>query len=103
MIGGNDNKYGSLCVSQQLLEVHLRKHVNSARLKKELMDIDSEGIAWSREESNKGVIAMATWITTSATTAPMIAVAWPAYRFSDFSARKALRIIQEFPSVTHRL
>jgi len=82
---------------------HLRKHVNSARLKKELMDIDSEGIAWNREESNKGVIAMATWITTSAATAPMIAVAWPAYRFSDFSAHKALRIIQEFPSVTHRL
>lgn len=77
---------------------HLRKMVTSARIKKELNEIDAEGIAWNREESNKGVIAMATWITTSAATAPMIAVAWPAYRFSESAARKAVRLIREFIS-----
>lgn len=78
---------------------HLRKAVTSVRIKKELNEIDAEGIAWNREESNKGVIAMATWITTSSPTAPMIAVAWPAYRFSESIARKAVRIIGEF---THK-
>lgn len=87
------NALGKLALSRTL---HLRKRVTSARIKKELNEIDSEGIAWNREESNKGVIAMATWITTSAATAPMIAVAWPAYRFSESAGRKALRLIRAY-------
>lgn len=73
---------------------HLRRRVTSPRLRRELAEIDRTGIAWNREESNKGVIAVATWGFDRGAAEPMIAVAWPAFRFAESSAAKALRAIR---------
>lgn len=62
----------------------------------ELAQIRETGVAWNREESVKGMIALATHGFENAPTEPMIAVAWPSYRFTDKAASAAVKCIRTF-------
>lgn len=73
---------------------HLRRKVQSARLRAELAEIDAGGPAWNRGESNAEVIAMADWGFSASPTEAMIAVAWPAYRFTEAKGKAARRAIR---------
>ncbi len=74
---------------------HLRREVKDPALLAQLEAIDRDEPAWNREESNPGLIAMATWGLTKTSTEPMIAVAWPTLRFTEEKGAHALRIIRE--------
>lgn len=68
---------------------HLRKRVTDPELLAELKAIDDGAPAWNRQESNQGVIAMAEWGLCQASSEPMIAVAWPSFRFTESKAEEA--------------
>lgn len=74
---------------------HLRKAVMESHLKAELEAIDCVDPAWNREESNPGVIAMATWGFSRAPSEPMLAVAWPKMRFTEDRGTRALDAIRD--------
>lgn len=73
---------------------HLRRKVHSTRIRAELAEIDAGGPAWNRGESNAEVIAMADWGFSASPTEAMIAVAWPAYRFTEAKGKAARRAIR---------
>ncbi|MGL5019280.1 MAG: IclR family transcriptional regulator [Luteolibacter sp.] len=66
----------------------------NAKLRAELEEIQRTSVAWNREESQSGMIAMATWALLQAPSEPMISVAWPTNRFTEEKANAALRIIR---------
>jgi DNA-binding IclR family transcriptional regulator len=59
----------------------------------ELEIVRRTGVAWNREESVPGMIAMASYGFNRNSTEPMISVAWPVHRFSEAHARSALASI----------
>ncbi|VGO19088.1 IclR family transcriptional regulator [Pontiella sulfatireligans] len=61
---------------------------------KELESIRRTGVAWNREESVPGMIALACYGFSEAPTEPMIAVAWPVMRFSEEKGAAAIKTIQ---------
>ena len=61
----------------------------------ELEKIRETGVAWNREESVQGMVAMARSGFTDLATDGMIAVAWPAFRFSEKNAETALAAIEK--------
>jgi DNA-binding IclR family transcriptional regulator len=67
---------------------------NDPALARELDEIREIGVSWNREESTSGVIAMATRGFSDSPTEPMIAVAWPTFRFSEAKAAEALAVIR---------
>lgn len=73
---------------------HLRRNVQCSRIRKELADIDAGGVAWNRDESNCGVIAMADWGVCPAATEPMVTVAWPVFRFSELQGNRVRQAIR---------
>lgn len=73
---------------------HLRSAVRSSRILAELAEVDRTGVAWNREESNAGVIALAMWGMTTGATDAMIAVAWPAFRFNAAKGRRACEAVR---------
>ncbi len=73
---------------------HLRRRITSSKIRSELREIDATGVAWNREESGKGVIALTTWGAGKSPEEPLLAVAWPAFRFTEAKAQKALEAIR---------
>lgn len=61
----------------------------------ELEEIRRTGVAWNREESVRGMIALATHGFEEAPVEPMIAIAWPSFRFTEKAASDALRFIKK--------
>lgn len=64
-------------------------------LAEEITLIRETGIAWNREESAPGMIAMAHCGFTNTPTDAMIAVAWPVQRFSEEKAQVAVEEIRK--------
>lgn len=60
----------------------------------ELEEVRRTGVAWNREESVKGMIALACPGLSNTPVEPMIAVAWPAYRFTETKGRNAIQDIR---------
>lgn len=61
----------------------------------EYQKIKREGIAWNREESVPGVIAVAAYGYSMGKGEPLLAVAWPTSRFTEEKGRDAIRWIKE--------
>lgn len=84
---------GKLCLAMRpdLAERWIREDPAFAA---ELEEIRASGIAWNREESVPGMVALAGYGFSRAPTEPKIVVAWPVHRFSKSAgdqARQALR------------
>ncbi|MDR1284263.1 MAG: helix-turn-helix domain-containing protein [Opitutaceae bacterium] len=68
--------------------------ITDKRLKRELEEVRKTGVAWNREESVKGMIVLAHPGLNNTPSEPMIAVAWPVFRFSEKKAQAAARSIR---------
>lgn len=87
---------GKLFLSQR---VDLAVRIKDPRIKSEVEEAERTGIAWNREESGPGVIAVATWTGKPSPSTPVISVSWPAFRFNEQKAAEAIRIIrQHYPA-----
>ncbi len=73
----------------------LAKQFESPALQEELEEIRRTGVAWNREESVSGMVAMATYGFSDGITEPMLVVSWPVYRFTVEKAQEALSMIEE--------
>lgn len=82
---------GKLAMS---LQPGILEQTRNRKLRAEIAEIQRTGVAWNREESEPGMIAMATWGFKASPAEPMIAVAWPTFRFSEATAAKAIRSIR---------
>ncbi|MGH7944924.1 MAG: IclR family transcriptional regulator [Opitutaceae bacterium] len=85
------NALGKLALSRR---PDLAGRLRDPRLQSELNDVRRTGVAWNREETVRGMIALAVPGFTNSPTEPMLAVAWPAYRFSPRKARDTVRAIR---------
>jgi len=85
------NALGKLALSRR---PDLIARLRDRKLLAELADIRRDGVAWNREESVQGMIALAHPGVENIPTEPMIAVAWPAFRFSEAKGRAALAAIR---------
>ncbi len=86
------NALGKLALSRR---PDLVEAIKDPKLLEELKEIERTGVAWNREESVPGMIALATHGFSKSPTEPMIAVAWPAHRFTEEGAARALNSIKE--------
>jgi DNA-binding IclR family transcriptional regulator len=86
------NAMGKLALSRR---PDLAARFRDAALQKELEEIRREGVAWNREETVRGMIAMAVPGLTNTPTEPIIVVAWPTLRFTEHVAAQARRIIRD--------
>jgi len=88
------NAIGKLCLAAR---PDLAKRWTDAEpaLAEELAEVRACGVAWNREESVPGMIAMACYGRSRAATEPKIAVAWPVSRFSPEKGAQAIQAIQE--------
>ncbi len=66
-----------------------------AALRAEIETAGKEGWAWNRGESEEGIVAWGTWLEEVSPLSPMIAVTWPAFRFSDEGLAAVRRILAE--------
>lgn len=66
----------------------------NAALKRDIEEARRTGIGWNREEENEGVIVVATHGFERGPTEPMIAVAWPKFRFTEAKAEAAVKAIR---------
>jgi DNA-binding IclR family transcriptional regulator len=73
----------------------LARKVRSPRLRGEIAEARSTGIAWNCGESFRGVIAVATWAGTPAPNSPMISVSWPEFRFNRRGALLAIKRVKK--------
>ncbi|WP_309383255.1 IclR family transcriptional regulator [Cerasicoccus frondis] len=85
------NALGKLALSRR---PDLEQQLDNEQLKEELANIRKTGIAWNREESVQGMIAIAHPGFNNTQTEPMIAVAWPIFRFSEENASEAIKAIR---------
>ena len=85
------NALGKLALSRR---PDLARKIEDPRLLEELTKIRKNGVAWNREESVQGMIALAHPGLIDAPTEPMIAVAWPSSRFTESKGRAAIRAIR---------
>lgn len=67
----------------------LMKNIDDIEFAREIMAVKRTGLAWNREATTKGVIVMACPGFTNATTEPIVAVAWPKFRFTEEAAKQA--------------
>ena len=84
------NALGKLALSKR---ADLSDKIDDPVLLSEIEEIRRTGVAWNREESVSGMIAMATHGFSASITEPMLAVAWPTYRFTEEKAEEALKHI----------
>ncbi len=82
---------GKLALSKRM---DLAEKLDNPKLMKELEEVRRTGVAWNREESVEGMVAMATYGLSEGITEPMLVVSWPVYRFSEEKARAALEMIE---------
>jgi DNA-binding IclR family transcriptional regulator len=82
---------GKLAMS---LQPGILEQTKNRRLRAELEEIQRTGVAWNREESERGMVALATWGLEKSPAEPMIAVAWPSFRFTEAAAAKAVQFIK---------
>jgi DNA-binding IclR family transcriptional regulator len=61
----------------------------------ELEEIRMNGVAWNREKTVRGMIAMAMPGITNAPTEPMVIVSWPVFRFTEARAADARLAIRQ--------
>lgn len=66
-----------------------------AAWRKESARIRAEGVAWNREETVPGMIALAVPGFVNLPAEPMLAVAWPSFRFTEAKGKAALRSLRE--------
>lgn len=85
------NAFGKLALSRR---PDLAAKVSDAGLQRELEEIRRKGVAWNREETVSEMIAMAMPGQTNTPTEPMIAVAWPTFRFTEKKGRAATHAIR---------
>jgi DNA-binding IclR family transcriptional regulator len=87
-----NNALGKLALSRRadLAQAWIRDNPAFAA---ELEDVRRTGVAWNREESVRGMIAMAMPGFSNGPTDPMLAIAWPEFRFSDKAARTAEKAV----------
>lgn len=86
---------GKLFLSQR---ADLAAKVRDERVRKEIEEVARTGVAWNREESAPGVIAVATWIGKPSPSTPVVSVSWPAFRFTEAKATEAVKAIRRaFP------
>ncbi|HEX2860709.1 MAG TPA: helix-turn-helix domain-containing protein [Lacunisphaera sp.] len=86
------NAMGKLALSRR---PDLAARFRDPALQKELEEIRQTGVAWNREETVQGMIAMAVPGLTNTPTEPIIVVAWPTLRFTEAAATKARKVIRE--------
>jgi DNA-binding IclR family transcriptional regulator len=86
------NALGKLALSRR---PDLMESIDKPDLLKELKEIQRTGVAWNREQSVAGMIALATHGFSNSPTEPMIAVAWPSSRFTEERGAVALVAIRE--------
>ncbi|WP_306127194.1 IclR family transcriptional regulator C-terminal domain-containing protein [Roseitalea sp. MMSF_3516] len=86
------NAIGKLALSRR---TDLVEEIDDPAFVNELMRIRRTGVAWNREETTPGMIAMACPGFSNRPTEPIIAVAWPTVRFSEEAARTALETIDQ--------
>lgn len=84
------NALGKLAISRRK---DLWEQIKNPTLRKEIQMIQKTGIAWNRENSVQGMIALAHPGFTNQPFEPMIAIAWPKIRFTEKKAREAVKII----------
>lgn len=65
----------------------------SAPLLREIEAAGKDGFAWNRSESEEGILAWGTWLEEASPLSPMIAVTWPAFRFSEKALATVKRIL----------
>ena len=69
--------------------------------KKLILEIElakETGEAWNRGESDEGIIVWGTWLGEPSPLTPMIAVAWPDFRYSEKALVKVRRLLASFSS-----
>ena len=86
------NAMGKLALSRR---PDLAAKFRDPAFQKELEVIRQEGVAWNREETVRGMIAMAMSGLSNAPTEPIIVVAWPTLRFSESAAAKARKVVRD--------
>ena len=86
------NALGKLSLSRR---PDLMESINKPDLLAELQEIQRTGVAWNREQSVSGMIALATHGFSKNPNEPMLAVAWPSSRFSEERGAGALAAIGE--------
>ena len=86
------NALGKLALSRR---PDLIDAIDNPKLLEEISVIQHTGVAWNREQSVPGMIALATHGFSNSPTEPMLAVAWPASRFTEESGDLALACIKE--------
>ncbi len=86
------NALGKLALSRR---PDLMDPISKPALLDELHEIQRTGVAWNREESVAGMIALATHGFSNNPNEPMLAVAWPSSRFTEAGGTAALTAIRE--------
>ena len=86
------NALGKLALSRR---PDLAAKIRDRQFQAELAEIRATGVAWNREETVRGMVALAHPGFTNDPTEPMLAVAWPAFLFSERKAREAVRVLRE--------
>lgn len=71
------------------------KLVESAAKRNEIMEAGRTGVAWNKEETAPGIIAMAFWVEPASPVAPMVSVSWPSFRFCPRASKRALERARE--------
>lgn len=84
------NAIGKISLSRR---PDLMADIDDPEFAAEIATVQRTGIAWNREETTEGVIVMACPGFTNSPTEPIIAVAWPKFRFSEESAKKAHKTV----------
>jgi len=83
---------GKLYLSQRPDRLKL---VESENKRNEIIQAGQDGVAWNREETAPGIIAMAIWAEPASPVAPMVSVSWPRSRFNQTAAEYALEAARE--------
>jgi DNA-binding IclR family transcriptional regulator len=66
----------------------------AAKLKDELALARRSGMAWNRQESQAGVVAVAVWLEHPSPLAPTLSITWPHFRFTEAKAQNAIRQVR---------
>ena len=85
------NAMGKLALSKR---PDLLTKLKNNLLRQEIEEVRKTGIAWNREETDKGMVVMAAYGVTRSPAEPVLAVAWPTIRFSEAKAARAWRVIE---------
>jgi DNA-binding IclR family transcriptional regulator len=83
---------GKLLLSQR---PDLAARIKTPRIRKELEEAIRTGVAWNREESAPGIIAVATWAGKPSPATPVISVSWPVFRFTEAKAQEAIKCMHK--------